>query len=194
MSLNQEHASQAARLFVAAFPDTAQLRSLKVLVERIHEECGDPYTRLLRWVVPEKWHMTLRFLGDVPRSCIPSLKAQLRESFVGVAPFPLRLGGISGFPRPEAARVLYVGVEQGKDELRYLAGILEGISASLPVPPETKVFTPHLTFARTKRRKIQAPRLDFQSPSSLFRSIYLVESELSSPLGGYKTLLEVCFK
>ncbi len=192
--MNSDSIPQVARLFIAAFPNEVQVRSLVRLEHRILEEQGSKYARSLRWVPSEKWHVTLRFLGDFPLGGLPKLKTKLQENLRGIPPLSLQFGGLSGFPRPEAARVLYVGIEKGGGRLRDLAGILEKVCSSLGIPPETKPFSPHLTLARTKRGKVQVPSLDYQSPSGLLFSISLVQSLLTSPSGCYKTLLEMRFQ
>jgi 2'-5' RNA ligase len=67
-----------------------------------------------RWVVPENWHVTLAFLGDVDDAAIPAVK----EAFVrgqaslaqkNITPFSLRLSSIGAFPDLRRPRVLWVG-------------------------------------------------------------------------------------
>ncbi len=104
----------------------------------------------LRWVKPENWHITLQFLGDVSAVRIPNLSEALRESVGGHVPFEIELGEIGGFPRVSKARVLWVGVKQGRDALLDLAkDVREGCVAG-GCPGDRKPFEAHLTLARAK--------------------------------------------
>jgi 2'-5' RNA ligase len=92
----------------------------------------------LRWVPPQRWHITLEFLGD----CGPhELNRQLdrwerRASRSG--PLQLRLAGAGTFPaKAWMARVLWIGLD----------GDLAGLRKVAAYGTE-----PHLTLARTRER------------------------------------------
>ncbi len=93
-----------------------------------------------RWVPPAQWHLTLAFLGnDVDLEVVA---AQLATVEFGA--FMASLRGIGAFPRPRSARVLWLGVCDGRRELIDLAADLDrrlGARADQP-------FRPHLTLAR----------------------------------------------
>jgi len=188
MGRSSESSSNTLRLFLAVFPSREQIRSIEALVQKLQGQETSFHPGKLRWVVPSKWHVTLRFLGDVPSEQLSSLKSELEGSVSGVKSFPFRLGGLSGFPRSRTARVLVVKVEEGLDEIRLLARRLEKSLSSLGFRREKRPFSPHLTLARVRRGMIQIPELDFLSPACLLSAIHLVQS---CPSNGYKTLLKL---
>lgn len=105
----------------------------------------------LAFVRPETWHVTLKFLGDVPLDGpmgVSALIPALAE--VDFAPFDLSPGGGVFFPNPARPRVVAVGLSAGADACRELAGNVETALADLGFPRETRAFTPHLTVARRK--------------------------------------------
>ncbi|MEF3696051.1 RNA 2',3'-cyclic phosphodiesterase [Desulfolutivibrio sp.] len=110
---------------------------------------------------PETWHLTLKFLGDVPLegpTGIPALAAALAD--VAFAPFDLSPGGGVFFPNPARPRVVAVGLAAGGPACRELAGDVEAALAALGFPRQPRAFTPHLTVARIKdapARRKQAP-------------------------------------
>ncbi len=101
-----------------------------------------------RWVPPENWHVTLRFLG----STFPRLVDWVTETVGMVAashpPFEVSLDGLGSFPSARRARVVWVGLEDPGEELAGLAaGLQEGLAREFA--PEKRAFTPHLTVARS---------------------------------------------
>lgn len=98
-------------------------------------------------VAPESWHFTLRFLG--------STTAEAREKVVGLlgaaacgAPFTVRFTELGAFPRPNRARILWLGIDDGAERMIQLAAIAEASARIAGFAPETKPFKPHLTLSR----------------------------------------------
>ncbi|NDY56499.1 RNA 2',3'-cyclic phosphodiesterase [Desulfovibrio sulfodismutans] len=105
----------------------------------------------LAFVRPETWHLTLKFLGDVPLEGPMGLSA-LIQALAGVdfSPFDLSPGGGVFFPGPARPRVVAVGLAAGGPACRELAGAVDAALAAVGYPREARVFTPHLTVARVK--------------------------------------------
>lgn len=101
----------------------------------------------LLWEAPERWHLTLQFLGPLPRLApvVDGLAAAVGERDA----FPFRLGAAGAFPNPRRARVVWIGAAAGGDALIALAGTvtaaLEPVGFELDRP-----LHPHLTVARLK--------------------------------------------
>jgi 2'-5' RNA ligase len=94
-------------------------------------------------LAPEKWHLTLRFLGEVqdPAPVVDALRRALEDA-------PRVAGslvGVGGFPEDRRARVAWAGVRaEGLAEVaRRVRAATEGLGA-----PETRPFVAHLTLAR----------------------------------------------
>lgn len=130
------------RLFFAV-PAPPEVRAL----------AGDAQARLagLRAALPspEDLHVTLAFLGDADPGTVEALLGLGRRAAAGCAPFPLRTAGLGGFPRPAAARLLYLAFEP-QPALAALAGRLREALREARVPFDPKPFRPHLTLARMK--------------------------------------------
>jgi RNA 2',3'-cyclic 3'-phosphodiesterase len=111
------------------------------LAERLHaiREAGSE----LRWVPPERWHITLGFYGD--REHVDRRGTWFRRQAGGLAPARLRLRGAGRFPG-----VLWAGVSpmEGRDAtaLHTLAGALNADANASRYD-----FNAHVTLARWRR-------------------------------------------
>ena len=100
-----------------------------------------------RWVPKENLHLTLHFLGDLPREKLPELKAALRTVEAGCANLALR--ALGRFPRRGKARVLWAGVAED-EALRDCHEQLARALTRLDLPLSAAPFTPHITLARLR--------------------------------------------
>jgi 2'-5' RNA ligase len=135
------------RAFVAAWPDDAARRQLAAL------ELGLGHPRNLRLVGPTRWHVTLRFLGEVSEAQIEPLGDALRAAVATggaghPAPVECRLGPATAwFSR---VRVLQLPAH-GLDDLA--AAVQRATAAVVPVRDGGEPnFNGHLTLARVKGR------------------------------------------
>jgi len=99
-----------------------------------------------RWVPPDNFHITLRFIGEVDETVandIDGMLAGLRSPA-----FDLRLRGAGEFGGREA-HSLWVGVA-ANEALSHLAAKIETALQRMGLAPETRKFTPHVTLARLK--------------------------------------------
>lgn len=63
-----------------------------------------------KWVHPEDYHLTLKFLGGTPADRMPAVREALALVAAGTAPFGLALDGLGTFGRPGLPAVLWAGV------------------------------------------------------------------------------------
>ncbi len=160
--LEDVSSGQVYRLFVAVpLWDEFRMTASKHLEELMR------YRWPLRWVKPENWHLTLQFLGDVEVSRIQELSKAIRTSVQGHSPFEIELGEIGGFPRTSKARVLWVGVKQGRELLLELAKSARKGCVDGGCPGDKKPFEAHLTLARAK----EAP-VNIQLPSEIHKAMW----------------------
>jgi len=101
----------------------------------------------VRWVDPDAFHLTLKFLGDVRPDQVPSIEEALARVAGATAPFDMAMGGFGAFPTIRKPRVLWMGV-QASPELRCLKQDVEWGLSECGFPAETRAFHPHLTIGR----------------------------------------------
>jgi RNA 2',3'-cyclic 3'-phosphodiesterase len=100
-----------------------------------------------RWVEPENYHVTLRFIGDIDdglaRDVFSVLGDSRQRGALGVSLD--RLASFGG-DRP---RALFARVEPAPD-LQDLQAEQERLMRRVGLPPEKRKFTPHVTLARLR--------------------------------------------
>lgn len=110
-----------------------------------------------RWTRPDGFHLTLKFLGEIPNA--KSLEViQSLERIGSFESLSVEVGGFGCFPSARRPRVLWVGVN-ASPALVKLAADLEAAMEAIGLPRESRSFTPHLTLARFKTQKPQ-PNLE----------------------------------
>jgi 2'-5' RNA ligase len=99
-----------------------------------------------RWIDPENYHLTLRFLGDVDGV----VARDFAHSLGGITalPFELRLGTLSSFGGRKP-RAVFASVSPS-DALQSLQRAHERAARAAGLPPEPRNFTPHVTVARLR--------------------------------------------
>jgi 2'-5' RNA ligase len=106
----------------------------------------------VNWVRPQQMHLTLKFLGDVPDTETPDICRVVSKVAAGIEPFEVTFRGAGAFPNAKDPRTLWIGIEDGADELKRLAADLEEtLKSDLGFAKEQRGFHPHLTIGRVKR-------------------------------------------
>ena len=149
-----------------------------------------------RWVPPENWHVTLKFLGGTWPRLSEWVPSQIERAAAECSPFDTRLAGLGAFPSIGRARVLWVGLE---DRAGRMAEIVHALDAALAAEfrPETRAYTPHVTVARSDP-PVRLPQ-EFVSTAlipapvrveriTLFRSHLRRPSPWYEPLGSFPLL------
>jgi 2'-5' RNA ligase len=103
-----------------------------------------------RWSVTENLHLTVRFVGTVERNVVEAIADRLDRT-AGPA-MRLALGEAGTFKRSRLARVVWLGLQSGGDELKGLAARVESECRAAGLAPEARQFQPHLTLARARSR------------------------------------------
>jgi 2'-5' RNA ligase len=140
-----------------------------------------------RWIEPENYHVTLRFIGDVDDDIaqeVDWLLGQVRRK-----KFELRLDGLQSFggrkPRALIAAVV------SSQTLMELQAEQERLMRRVGLDPETRKYTPHVTLARLRDTssfeiaEYLSARAAFRSPPFSVSRFVLFSSRASVGGGPY---------
>lgn len=105
-----------------------------------------------RWIDPENYHLTLRYVGDVDHRMGYEI-ADVLEKFTLNRKFQLKLTHLGTFGGNKP-RALYAGVE-ANDELLRLQAAQERALQQMGLRPDPRKFMPHVTLARLRGTNAQ---------------------------------------
>ena len=182
----------AIRCFVAIeIPHPIQ-GLLKPVQTRLQSEI-----RRASWTKLGNFHLTLKFLGDVPPERVDVVSEAVQNVADAQVPFSIEFGGVGAFPNFTRPRVLWVGIKQGASTVSNLAKSVNAALKHLGFSTDNR-FHPHLTLAR-----LRAP-MNLDSLQNKLRQydtidgavvnvneITLMQSQLH-PNGAIYTPLNVC--
>ncbi len=167
--------------------------------ERIHEaaaplrEAGYP----VRWLDPDRFHLTLKFLGEVRSERVPTVERVVERVAASTGSFEMEVAGFGAFPTIRRPRVLWVGVTPDP-ALRCLKQDLEWALANHGFERETRAFHPHITLGRVdvpngagafRGLDEEAAGLDYRSRVPV-RTVELMRSHLSRKGARYSVVRE----
>lgn len=124
--------------------------------EEVRRQFGEVQAELQRaeahvkWVEPQNIHVTLKFLGDITEEDLGRLYEGVTKGVQGLAPFEIVLSQLGAFPNLRRPRVVWIGVERGKEKLIELQKRLEESISQHGFSKEDRKFSPHLTIGRVK--------------------------------------------
>ena len=154
---------------------------------------------VVRWARPDQFHLTLRFLGDVPVAGLEKLKESVNAVCRNARPLSLRAEGVGFFPNPRSPRVIWVGIDDREGFLVDLQKQIETVAGQFSSEPGEKNFTGHVTLGRLKNPRPADTRDLATRAQSLEKRLFgdwtaldieIIRSELS-PAGARHTSLAV---
>ena len=104
----------------------------------------------VRWVSPEKIHLTLKFFGNIEESRIDSIFKSIEEPVRSTQPFSLKVQGVGAFPSTKSPRVIWMGLVNGSEILTSFQKEIEAQLEKIGFQLEDRRFRPHLTLGRVK--------------------------------------------
>lgn len=169
--------------------------------EEIRKEVRAAQSKLLsagaevRWEPPDKYHVTIKFLGNVPEAALPAVL-----SLTGAAVGRFRTCQVvyqtpGCFPNPRNPRVIWIGCRNDDGTLASLKGELDRVLTPLGFEPEDRDFHPHLTLGRVRGGRNIGDlisimnNLNFEPRTATIDSIVVMKSDLR-PGGSIYTSLQ----
>jgi 2'-5' RNA ligase len=174
------------RLFVAVFPSDEARADLKRRLASA-TRAGDRRSRdTVRLTPADRWHITLRFLGEVA----DERQADVERALDGAAAretFALRLAGGGRFGKGSST-ALWAGVDGDLAALADLhAGVRDALNAG-GLTGDDRPLTPHLTVAYARDNGVLRTLVDYVGPQWTVDEFVLVRSRYADGGGGYQNL------
>ena len=130
-----------------------------------------PITRLIadftakekgvRWMDPEKMHVTMRFFGSVDEDLLMGdISGAIKSAVSGFKPAKLLCQGIGVFPDWKYPRVIWAGFSGETERVLDLHTALSNALAGFDLHEDKRRFRLHLTIGRAKARLKKSPLID----------------------------------
>ncbi|MDF1576625.1 MAG: RNA 2',3'-cyclic phosphodiesterase [Bacteroidales bacterium] len=118
----------------------------------------------ISWVDPERYHITLRFIGDTDLSVVEEIGKALHAGVTVPGRTEISMGELGSFGPRKRPRVLWLGFDQ-TGILEHLKVQVDHALARCGILPEEQLFRAHLTLGRPRSVK---------NPEEYYRIIYLM--------------------
>ena len=178
------------RTFIAIEIDPTHKQKLLHLISTLKSSNSD-----VKWVTEHQMHLTLKFLGNIEETKVQEISDALTSIANSTREFTITLSNIGTFPNAKRPRVIWIGVNKGKNKLKLLAGQIETELEKLDFPKETRDFKSHLTLGRVRSPKnLQnltklLTEVSFQSESAIkINKLILFQSTLTPKGAIYKKI------
>lgn len=132
-------------LFVAVMPPAPACEHLHDVVTDVRRRPG---LEKVRWTAPERWHITLAFLGDPPEHVDEDVAEALQQWGEHAAITGMQLTGAGSYRRT----VLWIGVGEGsgRDALAAAARRIPALVRGTGAAADRREWRPHLTVGRLR--------------------------------------------
>jgi 2'-5' RNA ligase len=137
--------SALLRLFIA-LPVPAKKREVIARAQGQLKRAAPP--GLIRWTRAEQFHLTLKFLGDIPATQVEALKVAVDEVCAGFSPMILSAGGIGFFPDERKPRVLWAGAADAGEQLAEVHRRIHAAVRPFAPADRSERFAAHITLGR----------------------------------------------
>jgi len=127
--------------------------------------------RAEKWVAEENLHVTLKFLGRVPRSTLPEIERAVSRACEQMGEYQLTLGAVEAIPRPRATAMLWGTATEGAEETGLLAAELERRLSAVGFERSDRPFRAHITLVRARKPR----EMPFEALDAANRLLFAAE-------------------
>ena len=176
------------RAFIALRSSQVLKKKLAAVQSELISENAD-----VKWDLPEKFHITLKFLGNCKPEVLAQLTTDLRSSLQDIHSFEIVYRAIGCFPTITHPKVVWVGADKNQS-LDQLQAKVEEACTKLGFTKEDRQFHPHITLGRVKgnrnihRLTEKLKSITLEPLQAQCSEVLLMRSELK-PTGSIYTLL-----
>lgn len=187
--------SELIRSFVAVDIDSEQIVNRCYEVQKLLMQTEAD----LKLIDAKNLHFTLRFIGGIPTDLVDKICAELPR--ISFQKFTIGMKGVGVFPSLSRISVVWLGLQEGQEELTKISLQVEAILKELGVAADPKGFSPHLTLARVRsgRNKDRLAQViksleTYDAGEMEIRSVRMKQSVLTAKGPLYNTICEVAAK
>lgn len=136
------------RAFIAFDTPPAICDEMSRLQQELKKSSAD-----VRWEPPDKFHATIKFLGDVKEEILPTVLTRIGAVAESTPAFDITYQTLGCFPNRRNPRVIWVGCSNTDGTLELLKTRLDVELLPLNFEIESRAFHPHVTLGRVRSPK-----------------------------------------
>jgi len=134
------------RIFLAINTNEKVKSSISEIINKLKKSGAN-----VKWVDPQKAHLTLKFFGETDNQTIEQIKLNTKNALGKFNNFNIQVKNLGSFPfNRNYIKVVWAGVEKTKS-IQNLYDELNKIFNKIGFPPDHKNFIPHITLGRVKK-------------------------------------------
>jgi len=149
----------------------------------------------VKWESIDKFHVTIKFLGDVEEGLLPKILSVVGETVTRFNTFDIMYNNLGCFPNLRSPKVLWVGCENRDGTLLSFKNELDSRLSPFGFEIEKRAFHPHLTLGRVKGESgikdltSMLKSITFEPRTAMINTIVVMKSDLR-PGGSLYTSLQ----
>jgi 2'-5' RNA ligase len=178
------------RIFIAFETPPSIREIISSLATHLQESHAD-----VRWESPDKFHITIKFLGDLEEHRLPVIITLVENICRQYTPFGVIYKDLGTFPNRNQPKVVWIGCDNPDGTLGKLKIALDRDLADEGFEIEQRAFHPHLTLGRIKSSQgvrnltPMLENLTFEPQTTTVNEIVVMKSRLQ-PQGAVHTVLK----
>ena len=171
---NAERAFRGKRLFLSIDVPEYVKDSLETL--------SDEPQKGFHYVPRDRFHLTLKFIGDVPGQFQKDIEAAIDP--IDVHAFLLPIEGLGSFPPKGHPHAVWAGCSSAHPRLFQLHKRIEDALFNIGIEPEKRIYHPHITIARVNHAADETVKQflkrhpDFGAAPFKVEAFHLMQSEV----------------
>jgi RNA 2',3'-cyclic 3'-phosphodiesterase len=182
----------STRTFIA-FDTPAKIKNdIEIIQSKLRSAGAD-----VKWEHKDKFHATIKFLGDVENSRLDSIIDKIANSIKQYPPTEIIYDGIGVFPNRNNPRVIWIGCTNSDGIIKKIKIALDKNLVNDGFEIEKRTFYPHITLGRVKSDrglKNLLPMLEnltFEPQNTLIKEILVMKSVLKHEGSEYSVLKSI---
>jgi len=174
--------------------------------ERIKKKMSEIQTELkksnadIKWEDGNKFHTTIKFLGDVDETILPQIIGVTEQAIAGIKRFDVAYSSLGCFPNKRRPRVIWIGCENAGGTVNKLKGLLDQSLQPVGFEVDDRAFHPHITLGRVRTQNgvqnliSMLESLTFEPQGAIITDIAVMKSVLRHGGSEYTILKSIKLK
>ena len=177
------------RTFIAFDTPSPIKNEMKQLQEELKNSCAD-----VKWESIDKFHATIKFLGDVEESILQQVLSTTESILQKYSEFDVSYQSLGCFPNKKHPRIIWIGCDNHDGKLADIKNTLDKELAAYGFEIEHRTFHPHITLGRVKGSRglnnltPMLENLTFEPHKASINEILIIKSTLKPEGSVYSTL------